>query len=80
MFPYFTVNRVKKREDIIGAFRLDPIYLRHENQQSGTVIIILKLVLSGGSERQKWSFMPKQKKYLQLPECTVIDASQGHTH
>lgn len=38
MFPYFVVNRVKKREDIIGAFRLDPIYLRHENQHSGTVI------------------------------------------
>lgn len=37
-FPYFIVNRVKKREDIIGAFRLDPVYLRHESQHSGTVI------------------------------------------
>lgn len=40
MFPYFIVNRVKKREDIIGTFRLDPVYLRHENQHSGTVIFL----------------------------------------
>ncbi|KAF7659401.1 hypothetical protein LDENG_00297890 [Lucifuga dentata] len=28
---------VKKRSDIIGAFKMDPVYLRHENQESGLV-------------------------------------------
>lgn len=28
---------VKKRADIIGAFKVDPIYLQHEHQESGTV-------------------------------------------
>ncbi|XP_076006569.1 aromatic-L-amino-acid decarboxylase [Genypterus blacodes] len=28
---------VKKRADIIGAFKMDPVYLRHENQESGIV-------------------------------------------
>ncbi|XP_068591923.1 aromatic-L-amino-acid decarboxylase isoform X1 [Cebidichthys violaceus] len=28
---------VKKREDIIGAFKMDPLYLKHENQESGLV-------------------------------------------
>uniref|UniRef100_A0A665U8V9 Aromatic-L-amino-acid decarboxylase n=1 Tax=Echeneis naucrates TaxID=173247 RepID=A0A665U8V9_ECHNA len=31
------VNRVKKRTDIIGAFKMDPLYLKHENQESGLV-------------------------------------------
>uniref|UniRef100_A0A668AXE8 Aromatic-L-amino-acid decarboxylase n=1 Tax=Myripristis murdjan TaxID=586833 RepID=A0A668AXE8_9TELE len=26
---------VKKRSDIIGAFKMDPLYLKHENQESG---------------------------------------------
>ena len=34
--PYF--NRVKKRADIIGAFKFEPLYLKHENQESGRVI------------------------------------------
>lgn len=28
---------VKKREDIIGAFKVEPLYLKHENQESGLV-------------------------------------------
>uniref|UniRef100_UPI003AAB940F aromatic-L-amino-acid decarboxylase isoform X1 n=1 Tax=Centroberyx gerrardi TaxID=166262 RepID=UPI003AAB940F len=28
---------VKKRSDIIGAFKMDPLYLTHENQESGLV-------------------------------------------
>nr|XP_061789331.1 aromatic-L-amino-acid decarboxylase-like isoform X5 [Nerophis lumbriciformis] len=28
---------VKKRQDLIGAFKVDPLYLRHENQESGLV-------------------------------------------
>ncbi|XP_029927753.1 aromatic-L-amino-acid decarboxylase isoform X1 [Myripristis murdjan] len=28
---------VKKRSDIIGAFKMDPLYLKHENQESGLV-------------------------------------------
>ncbi|XP_046899413.1 aromatic-L-amino-acid decarboxylase [Hypomesus transpacificus] len=28
---------VKKRSDIIGAFKIDPLYLTHENQESGLV-------------------------------------------
>ncbi|XP_043920734.1 aromatic-L-amino-acid decarboxylase [Protopterus annectens] len=28
---------VKKRADIIGAFKMDPVYLQHEHQESGTV-------------------------------------------
>ncbi|XP_034031166.1 aromatic-L-amino-acid decarboxylase [Thalassophryne amazonica] len=28
---------VKKRADIIGAFKVNPVYLRHENQESGLV-------------------------------------------
>uniref|UniRef100_A0A665U863 Aromatic-L-amino-acid decarboxylase n=1 Tax=Echeneis naucrates TaxID=173247 RepID=A0A665U863_ECHNA len=32
------VNRVKKRTDIIGAFKMDPLYLKHENQESGGVL------------------------------------------
>lgn len=28
---------VKKREDIIGAFKMEPLYLKHENQESGLV-------------------------------------------
>uniref|UniRef100_A0A8C9Z1E3 Aromatic-L-amino-acid decarboxylase n=1 Tax=Sander lucioperca TaxID=283035 RepID=A0A8C9Z1E3_SANLU len=26
---------VKKREDLIGAFKMEPLYLKHENQESG---------------------------------------------
>ncbi|XP_077382932.1 aromatic-L-amino-acid decarboxylase isoform X2 [Festucalex cinctus] len=29
--------RVKKRHDMIGAFKVEPLYLRHENQESGLV-------------------------------------------
>lgn len=32
------INRVKKRQDIIGAFKVEPLYLKHENQESGRVI------------------------------------------
>ncbi|XP_037130934.1 aromatic-L-amino-acid decarboxylase isoform X1 [Syngnathus acus] len=28
---------VKKRQDMIGAFKVEPLYLRHENQESGLV-------------------------------------------
>ena len=28
-------TRVKKRTDLTGAFRLDPVYLRHSHQDSG---------------------------------------------
>ncbi|XP_068437301.1 aromatic-L-amino-acid decarboxylase [Clinocottus analis] len=28
---------VKKREDMIGAFKVDPLYLKHENQESGLI-------------------------------------------
>lgn len=28
---------VKKREDLIGAFKVEPLYLKHENQESGLV-------------------------------------------
>uniref|UniRef100_A0A8C5DTS8 Aromatic-L-amino-acid decarboxylase n=1 Tax=Gouania willdenowi TaxID=441366 RepID=A0A8C5DTS8_GOUWI len=28
---------VKKRADLIGAFKMDPLYLKHENQESGLV-------------------------------------------
>ncbi|XP_042281045.1 aromatic-L-amino-acid decarboxylase isoform X6 [Thunnus maccoyii] len=28
---------VKKRSDIIGAFKMEPLYLKHENQESGLV-------------------------------------------
>ncbi|XP_075941820.1 aromatic-L-amino-acid decarboxylase-like [Anarhichas minor] len=28
---------VKKREDIIGAFKMEPLYLKHDNQESGLV-------------------------------------------
>lgn len=27
--------RVKKRADIIGAFKMDPLYLKHDHQESG---------------------------------------------
>lgn len=30
-------NRVKNRADIIGAFKVDPLYLKHENQESGKI-------------------------------------------
>lgn len=26
---------MKERADIIGAFKVDPLYLKHENQESG---------------------------------------------
>uniref|UniRef100_A0A3Q3DFH1 Aromatic-L-amino-acid decarboxylase n=1 Tax=Hippocampus comes TaxID=109280 RepID=A0A3Q3DFH1_HIPCM len=29
---------VKKRQDMIGAFKVEPLYLRHENQESGRFI------------------------------------------
>uniref|UniRef100_A0A3Q3GVL2 Aromatic-L-amino-acid decarboxylase n=1 Tax=Labrus bergylta TaxID=56723 RepID=A0A3Q3GVL2_9LABR len=29
---------VKKRADIIGAFKMEPLYLKHENQESGRII------------------------------------------
>lgn len=29
------LHRVKERVDIIGAFKLDPLYLKHKNQESG---------------------------------------------
>lgn len=36
MFFYLIwFNRVKNRADIIGAFKVDPLYLKHENQESG---------------------------------------------
>ncbi|KAM6935289.1 aromatic-L-amino-acid decarboxylase [Lycodopsis pacificus] len=28
---------LKKREDIIGAFKMEPLYLKHENQESGLI-------------------------------------------
>ncbi|XP_035862405.1 aromatic-L-amino-acid decarboxylase isoform X2 [Sander lucioperca] len=28
---------VKKREDLIGAFKMEPLYLKHENQESGMI-------------------------------------------
>lgn len=28
--------RVKKRSDIIGAFKMDPLYLKHDHQESGS--------------------------------------------
>uniref|UniRef100_A0A8C2Z3S8 Aromatic-L-amino-acid decarboxylase n=1 Tax=Cyclopterus lumpus TaxID=8103 RepID=A0A8C2Z3S8_CYCLU len=37
------INRVKKREDIIGAFNVDPLYLKHENQESGAVQVYFHL-------------------------------------
>uniref|UniRef100_A0A8B9KH63 Aromatic-L-amino-acid decarboxylase n=1 Tax=Astyanax mexicanus TaxID=7994 RepID=A0A8B9KH63_ASTMX len=30
---------VKNRSDIIGAFKMDPLYLKHDHQESGTVLI-----------------------------------------
>lgn len=27
--------RVKRRADIIGAFKMDPLYLKHDHQDSG---------------------------------------------
>uniref|UniRef100_A0A3P8VPW4 Aromatic-L-amino-acid decarboxylase n=1 Tax=Cynoglossus semilaevis TaxID=244447 RepID=A0A3P8VPW4_CYNSE len=35
---FLLVNRVKNRADLIGAFKVDPLYLKHENQESGLVI------------------------------------------
>ncbi len=32
------IDRVKKRVDMIGAFKMEPLYLKHENQESGRVI------------------------------------------
>ncbi|MEQ2175973.1 hypothetical protein GOODEAATRI_023193, partial [Goodea atripinnis] len=32
---------VKKRTDIIGAFKMEPLYLKHENQESGSVYTII---------------------------------------
>lgn len=29
--------RVRNRADLIGAFKMEPLYLKHENQESGTV-------------------------------------------
>uniref|UniRef100_A0A8C7XF57 Aromatic-L-amino-acid decarboxylase n=1 Tax=Oryzias sinensis TaxID=183150 RepID=A0A8C7XF57_9TELE len=34
---------VKKRTDIIGAFKMEPLYLKHENQESGKTFFGLKL-------------------------------------
>lgn len=34
------IDRVKERTDIIGAFKMEPLYLKHENQESGRVKII----------------------------------------
>lgn len=32
---FLFVDRVKERADIIGAFKMEPLYLKHENQESG---------------------------------------------
>lgn len=39
-FIFLLVNRVKKRADIIGAFKMEPLYLKHENQESGKAIFL----------------------------------------
>lgn len=44
---FFTVNRVKKRTDIIGAFKMEPLYLKHENQESGRVFFWTKIISIG---------------------------------
>ena len=35
--PVFSQTRVKKRTDLTGAFKLDPVYLKHSHQDSGTL-------------------------------------------
>lgn len=39
-FRVFTLsmNRLKRKRDIVGAFKCDPTYLKHKNEDSGTVV------------------------------------------
>ncbi|KAF2975467.1 hypothetical protein EK904_012253 [Melospiza melodia maxima] len=37
LFPRSFVLQVKKRSDLIGAFKLEPLYLQHHHQESGLV-------------------------------------------
>lgn len=38
-FFVFLSYRVKKRSDLIGAFKLEPLYLQHHHQESGNFIV-----------------------------------------
>lgn len=33
-------NRLKRKADIVGAFKCDPLYLKHNNQDSGTFVLL----------------------------------------
>lgn len=35
----FSTNRLKRKTDIVGAFKCDPLYLKHKNEDSGTVAL-----------------------------------------
>lgn len=39
LISFFFLYRVKKRSDLIGAFKLEPLYLQHHHQESGNFII-----------------------------------------
>lgn len=35
-----STHRVKRKADLVGAFKCDPLYLKHKNQGSGTVSLL----------------------------------------
>lgn len=60
----FSQTRVKKRTDLIGAFKLDPLYLKHGHQDSGTPGSLLSAMfwfcfhqscISAGSQRGRFA-------------------------
>lgn len=41
---------VKNRADLIGAFKVDPVYLKHENQESGQVLYRFQFIFLNRNE------------------------------
>lgn len=53
---------MKKRTDLTGAFKLDPVYLKHSHQDSGEPLALLSPVIP--SELHPWYPGAKVKSHV----------------
>lgn len=39
-----SLYRVKRKTDLVGAFKCDPLYLKHKNEDSGKVFVLREIL------------------------------------